>query len=81
MHLDLACYNFGIQELSLFRDETLEVFPGTPEVRDGCMWPSDRPGLGVDLDEEKAARYPLPEHEYNGAWSAIRRTDGTVIRP
>ena len=81
MHLDLACYNFGIQELSLFREETLEVFPGTPEVRDGCMWPNDRPGLGVDIDEQMAAKYPFPEHEYNGAWPAIRRADGTVIRP
>lgn len=81
MHLDLAAYNFGIQELSLFREETLEVFPGTPEVRDGCMWPNERPGLGVDLDEEKAAKYPFPEHPYNGAWPAIRRMDGTAIRP
>jgi mannonate dehydratase len=81
MHLDLACYNFGIQEMSTIPEETREVFPGTPEVRDGCMWPSDRPGLGVDIDEEKAAKYPLPEDRYNGAWPAIRRRDGTVIRP
>jgi mannonate dehydratase len=81
MHLDLACYNFGIQEEHLFSDATREVFPGTPEIRDGCMWPNERPGLGVDLDEEKAARYPFPEHPYNGAWPAIRRMDGTVIRP
>lgn len=81
LHLDLACYNFGIQEEYVFPERTREVFPGTPEIRDGCMWPSDRPGLGVDLDEEKAARYPFPEHPYNGAWPAIRRVDGTVIRP
>jgi mannonate dehydratase len=81
LHLDLACYNFGIQEEHFFRDETREVFPGTPEIRDGCMWPGDRPGLGVDIDEEKAARFPFPEHPYAGGWAAIRRRDGTVIRP
>jgi mannonate dehydratase len=81
MHLDLACYNFGIQEEYVFPANTREVFPGCPEIRDGCMWPNDRPGLGVDLDEVAAARFPLPEHEYNGAWPAIRRADGTVIRP
>jgi mannonate dehydratase len=81
LHLDLACYNFGIQEEHVFLDETREVFPGTPEIRDGCMWPNDRPGLGVDLDEAKAAQFPFPEHPYGGAWPAIRRTDGTVIRP
>src|SRR5687768_2353449 len=51
LHLDLACYNFGIQEEYLFPERTREVFPGTPEIRAGCMWPSSRPGLGVDLDE------------------------------
>jgi mannonate dehydratase len=81
MHLDLACYNFGIQEEHLFRDQTREVFPGTPEIRDGCMWPNERPGLGVEIDEEKAAQYPFPEHQYAGGWPAIRRADGTVIRP
>lgn len=81
MHLDLACYNFGIQEEYFFPENTREVFPGCPEIRDGCMWPNDRPGLGVDLDEKAAARFPLPEHPYNGAWPAIRRADGTVIRP
>jgi mannonate dehydratase len=81
MHLDLACYNFGIQEETFFKDETREVFPGAPEIHDGCMWPSDRPGLGLDLDEEKAAKFPFPEHPYAGAWAEIRRIDGTVIRP
>jgi mannonate dehydratase len=81
LHLDVACYNFGIQEEHFFRDETREVFPGTPEIHDGCMWPSDRPGLGIDIDEEKAARYPYPEHPNMGNWPAIRRADGTVIRP
>jgi mannonate dehydratase len=81
MHLDLACYNFGIQEETFFKDETREVFPGAPEIHDGCMWPSDRPGLGLDIDEEKAAKFPFPEHPYAGAWPEIRRIDGTVIRP
>jgi mannonate dehydratase len=81
MHLDLAVPNFGIQELSLFRERTQEVFPGCPEVRDGCMWPNEQPGIGVDIDEELAAKYPYPEHEYNGAWPEIRRLDGTVVKP
>jgi mannonate dehydratase len=81
LHLDLACYNFGIQEQHDFGEAARAVFPGTPEIRDGAMWANDRPGLGVDLDEELAARYPFPEHELNGAWPAIRRLDGTVIKP
>jgi mannonate dehydratase len=81
LQLDLACYNFGIQEAHLFGDITREVFPGCPEIRDGAMWSNERPGLGIDINEELAARFPFPEHPLNGAWPPIRRPDGTVIRP
>jgi mannonate dehydratase len=81
MHLDLAIPNFGIQELALFHERTREVFPGCPEVHDGCMWPNDKPGWGVDINEELAAKYPYPPDPYNGAWPEIRRLDGTVVKP
>jgi mannonate dehydratase len=81
LHLDLASSNFGIQEAYLFPERTREVFPGCPEIRDGAMWTNDLPGLGIDVDEAAAARYPFPDHVYNGAWPEIRRADGTVIRP
>ncbi len=81
LQLDLACYNFGIQEQHAFGERTREVFPGCPEIREGMLWSNDQPGLGIDIDESLAARYPFPEHPYNGAWPAIRRRDGTVIRP
>ena len=79
--LDLSCYNFGIQEETNFRPETRAVFPGCPEIREGYMWANERPGLGIDIDEALAAKYPFPEHRYNGAWEAIRMDDGTVVRP
>jgi mannonate dehydratase len=81
LQLDLACPNFGVQELSFFGERTREVFAGCPEVRDGMLWSNDRPGLGVDVDEALAAKYPFPEHPLNGSWAAIRRIDGTVVRP
>jgi mannonate dehydratase len=81
LQLDLACHNFGIQEQHQFGERTREVFPGCPEIRDGMLWSNDRPGLGIDLDEALAAKYPFPPHPLNGAWPEIRRLDGTVIRP
>ena len=81
LQLDVAVWNFGIQEQHVFGENTQEVFPGCPEIRDGCMWPSDRPGLGVDIDEALAQRFPFPEHPLNGSWAPVRRVDGTVIRP
>lgn len=79
--LDLACYNFGVQERHVFGEETREVFPGCPEIRDGYLWPNDEPGLGIDIDEELAAEFPFPEHPLGGGWAPVRKADGTVIRP
>ena len=79
--LDLNAWNFGIQEYARFGERTMEVFPGCPEVRDGYMWPSGRPGLGIDVDEKLAARYPFKERAFGGAWDTVRRADGSAVRP
>ena len=79
--LDLAAPNFGIQEFTPFNQATLDVFPGCPELKDGMLWPNDQPGWGLDLNEDLAAKFPYPDHPYNGAWPAIRRRDGSIVRP
>jgi mannonate dehydratase len=79
LHLDLASPNFGIQEFSGFPDALREVFPGCPEVREGYMYPNDKPGLGVDIDEELAAKYPC--EDFLDAWTLARTPDGTSARP
>lgn len=81
LQLDLSVPNFGIQESYLFPERTREVFPGCPEIREGMMWSNQQPGLGIDLDEEAAAKYPFPDHPLNGGWPPVRQRDGTVIRP
>ncbi len=79
--LDLSCSNFGIQEYSFFGEKTKQVFPGLPEVHDGAMWSNDQPGLGIDIDEELAAKFPFPDHPVNGAWPEVRRVDGGIQSP
>ena len=79
--LDLNTINFGIQEYAIFQERTQEVFPGCPEVRYGYMWPNGKPGLGIDVDEELAAKYPFRERAFGGAWDTVRRADGGVVRP
>ena len=78
-HLDLAIHNFGIQESVRFNDKTREVFPGCPTIKNGYMYVNEAPGFGVDINEELAAKFPLPEHP--GYWSPVRRSDGTAVRP
>lgn len=79
LHLDLACHNFGIQEVIGFGDALYEVFPGTPELKDGYLWPNDRPGLGIDLDESLAAKYPIELAPIE--WTQSRWPDGTLWTP
>lgn len=79
--LDLATPNFGIQEFTPFNQATLDVFPGCPELRDGMLWSDGQPGWGMDIDEDLAANFPYPDHPYNGAWPAIRKRDGSIVRP
>ena len=79
--LDLNTINFGIQEYAIFGENTKEVFPGCPEVKDGYMWPNGSPGLGNDINEELAAKFPFKERAYGGAWDTVRRADGSVVKP
>jgi mannonate dehydratase len=77
-HIDLNIWNFGIQESIFFSDKEKEVFPGTPTLKNGYMYVNEAPGLGVDINEKLAAKYPISNNA--GRW-IIRKRDGTVIRP
>jgi mannonate dehydratase len=79
VHLDLACHNFGIQEVPAFSDALREVFPGTPVLRGGYLHVNDGPGWGVDLDEAAAARYPIEPAVVE--WTQARWPDGTLWTP
>ena len=82
MHLDLASWNFGIQEENWFTPEELDAFPGHPVLEGGYLYANDLPGLGIDVDEEKAARLVNPERARIPRYVAEdRRADGTVVRP
>ncbi len=80
--LDLVSYNFGIQEYSPFNDRTKEIFHGCPEWKDGYLWVSEKPGWGIEIDEQAAAKVPFTagRNNLNGGWGEIRRADGTVIK-
>ena len=92
IHIDLAARNFGvqewsgteppnfvIQELKGPREALLEVFPGLPEFRQGYVYANDKPGLGVDIDEREAAKYPCEKTVTT--WTQTRLVDGTLQTP
>jgi mannonate dehydratase len=83
--LDVVCRNFGIQEWTEPNDRINEIFDGYPQMKDGYAYPNDKPGWGVEINEQAAAKYPFGysergEHKsLNGGWGVVRRKDGSVI--
>jgi len=74
VHVDISIPNFGIQEMVFFPEVTREVMPGAPEFQNGTMMVRDTPGLGTDVNEALARKYP-----YKRAYlPTARRGDGSV---
>jgi mannonate dehydratase len=74
LHFDLSVPNFGIQEYMLHAKETDAVFPHHYKFADGMLHPGDAPGLGVEIDEKLAAKYP-----YKRAYLPVNRLeDGSM---
>jgi mannonate dehydratase len=74
LHLGLSIHNFGIQEHMPHVQLTDEAFPHAYRFADGRMHPGDEPGLGAELDEDLASRYP-----YEPAYLPVNQLmDGTV---
>ena len=82
VHLDLAIPNFGIQEGRDFTQAEQDVFPGCPVLRNGSYTVSDRPGLGIDVNEDAARRFPITDDPpFDFRWGNYRRRDGTIVKP
>lgn len=79
LHLDVWAPNFGIQEWYLPSEIEYEIFPGLPRVEDGYLYPNDRPGLGIEIDEKLAAKFPCAEIVEQ--WTQTRLPDGSPARP
>jgi mannonate dehydratase len=81
--LELTNYNFGVHEGGSFPPETREVFVGCPEIKNGYLMAQEKPGLGIEVDEKVAAKFPIPAGppNFDYSWGTTRRKDGTVIRP
>ncbi|MFC1693142.1 enolase C-terminal domain-like protein [Candidatus Latescibacterota bacterium] len=93
-HLDLAVWNFGIQEFSNRPQEAHDIFPGCPVFKKdkegyGYMYVNEAPGLGVDINEKAALKLTFGggymHHPRGGPYSVhprtYRRGDGTFVRP
>ena len=79
IHLSLNAHNFGIQEWAGLDGALPEVFPGCPVLKKGYVYANDKPGLGIDIDEELAAKFPCTTKVTT--WTQTRLPDGTFHTP
>ena len=78
LHFAVATPNFVILEQLSDRFDFFSRVADTPiRMKDGYWEVPDRPGLGVEIDMEEAAKYPF-EQESIAASEAIHDADGTV---
>lgn len=74
LHLDLATSNFAVQECAREPGTVLpELFPVQIPFSDGHMLPPEKPGLGIEFDEQAVKNYPPVE----GDCPRLTRDDGS----
>ena len=74
LHLNMSVPNCAVQEYGVHTDWMNEVIPNDMRTEDGYLIASDAPGLGIDLNEEAAAKYPHSSKDP----THLRREDGSV---
>ena len=76
LHFDTWVPNFGIQEHMPHSELTDDVFPHDYTFEQGFMLCGEKPGHGVEIDEQLAAKYP-----YQRAYLPVNRlqSDGTLL--
>lgn len=79
LHLDMWSPNFGIQEWYRPSELEYEMFPGLPTIKEGYLYPNEKPGLGIEIDEALAAKYPIEDAVEQ--WTQTRLPDGSPTRP
>lgn len=78
LHFDLATPNFIIQE-DMLTDVPWrwDVVKSSLETKDGHWLPPTAPGLGVEVDEEEAAKHPFKQEIIHS--NTIHAEDGAIL--
>lgn len=75
LHIDTAINNFGIQEYMPHPARVNEVFRVNYRFEAGHLHIDDTPGIGVDIDEDAAKKFPYSP----ASLPVARKADGTLF--
>ena len=75
-HIDASISNFLIQECNVDVNDPFlgELYSPLPQIEDGYSRLPERPGLGIELNEEAAAKYPYRPYDR----PVIQEADGAI---
>ncbi|MFN8239943.1 MAG: D-mannonate dehydratase ManD [Bacteroidales bacterium] len=75
IHFNMAINNFGLLEYMPHQDIVNEVFTINYKFEDGYLSVDDKAGIGVDIDEKAAEKYPY----VMARLPVNRKSDGTMF--
>lgn len=78
-HLGYHLSNVALQEYAECDETTKSIFQGALHVENGYIYLNEKPGIGVDFDEEIASRYPCYYRAHE--WTQSRIPNGTIHTP
>lgn len=78
-HLNIHLYPAAIQEMQEADNTTKEMFPSDFKVVDGYIYPLEKPGIGVQFDEQMAKKYPVYYRKHE--WTEARIPNGSIHTP
>lgn len=78
-HLGYHLSNVALQEYAECDETTKSIFPGALYVENGYIYLNEKPGIGVDFDEEIASSCPCYYRAHE--WTQSRIPNGTIHTP